>query len=143
MEFFQIAQVATSAPALQQQVTLECLPDLCASIESVTEVNEDTGLVFCIWGRFLVRREQINGGVRFTMPDCPNAFQWTVTTGFPPAPQAIVCHGTVNRTEHDPDFIESMQDFFRDWKEGIEARLGSEPAPPKAFRGDILPMFPG
>lgn len=143
MEFFQIARVHTDSPAIQQQVTLERLPDFCASIESVSEVSEDSCIVFCIWGRFLVRREPINGGVRFTMPDCPNAFQWTITTGYPPAPEAIVCHGTVNRKDHDPDFIESMQGFFLDWKEGLEARLGSKPAPRQARRGDVFPLFSG
>ncbi|WP_212636870.1 hypothetical protein [Desulfacinum hydrothermale] len=102
-------------------------------------------MIFCIWGRFVIHREKINGGVRFTMPECPNAFPWTVTTGFPPALDKIVVHGTLNRTEHDPDFVESMEEFFAHWKEGLES-LWTEEARERNVPESAsvrLPMFSG
>lgn len=146
MEFFAIADKKTTQEEIQQMCTIEALPLYCASIESASNVRGDEGVIFCIWGRFIVRREKINGGVRFTMPECPNAFQWTVTTGFPPAPDKIVVHGTVNRTEHDPDFVESMEEFFAYWKQGLECHWKAaasrklnvgKPTPVR------LPMFSG
>lgn len=74
-----------------------------------------------MWGHFALRRENINGGVRFTMPTCPNSLAWTVTTGFPPSPERVVVHCTINRTEHDPDFIASIEEFVALWVRGLEA----------------------
>jgi hypothetical protein len=32
----------------------------------------------------------------------------------------VVVHATINRTEQDPDFIETLEDFVAQWREGIE-----------------------
>lgn len=124
MEFFAIADVATDEAALRQALTISALPRFCPSITEVFSDEGETGEIYSVWGRFGLRREEMRGGVRFTMPTCPNAFQWTLTTGFPPAPDKVVFHGTINRTEHDPDFIETLEDFAAEWKAGLEVALG-------------------
>lgn len=123
MEFFEIASVHTTEEALQQDLSLTALPQFCASIYTLISESGDTANVFCLWGHFSVQRQMIRGGVRFTLPDCPNALAWTVTTGFPPAPDHVVIHCTINRTEHDPDFVESIETFVRDWRSGIEEQF--------------------
>ena len=45
---------------------------------------------------------------------------WTLTTGFEPAPDRVVVHATINRIEHDPDFIESIEDWVTSWRKGLE-----------------------
>lgn len=131
MEFFAVARVTTSEAALREALTIAALPRFCASIEQVIEAADAAGRIYTVWGEFTVHRETIRGGVRFTLPGCPNALAWTVTTGFAPAPEAIVVHCTINRTEHAPDFIETIEVFVDDWRRGLE-RLGASAAPAHA-----------
>lgn len=130
MEFFRVADVRTTEKDLQEQLTIENLPECCDSIPSVLEASGDCGKVFCIWGEFVVHREPINGGVRFSMPGCPNAMAWTVTTGYPPAPGQIVIHATISRLEIDEGLLESIHTFFDDWKEGLERLFQGKTASP-------------
>ncbi|WP_353572027.1 hypothetical protein [Candidatus Albibeggiatoa sp. nov. BB20] len=123
MEFFAIADVETQ-PEILQALAVEKLNQYCAEIDTVLRVeHENSADIYCLWGEFTVHRQVINGGVRFSMPNCPNAFAWTITTSFAPEPEKIVIHGTINRTEHDPDFIESIQAFIQAWKVGLEQQL--------------------
>ena len=121
MEFFALAPVRLSAEQLQASLSIAQLPRLCASIDKVLSDRESHGEIYCVWGQFRVHREAINGGVRFTLPDCPNGLAWTLTTGHPPAPDAVVVHCTIARTEHEPDFVESLQAFVDDWQAGLQA----------------------
>jgi hypothetical protein len=129
MEFFNFAQVYTDEPTIRKELTVERLTEFCASIYELIEIGQDEARVLCLWGEFDVRKENINGGVRFTMPNCPNALAWTITTGFPPEPRMVVIHGTINRTEQDPGLLQSIKAFLNDWKEGIEATFGVSAAP--------------
>ena len=52
-----------------------------------------------------------------------NAFAWTATTGFPPAPDKVVIHCTINRREHDADFVSTIEQFTDDWRQALESRL--------------------
>ncbi len=123
VEFFAIADIETK-PEVLQELTVHKLNQYCADIDKVLHVEHDNSAdIYCIWGEFTVHRQVINGGIRFTLPDCPNALAWTITTGFEPAPKKIVIHGTINRTEHDADFIESIQLFIDSWKVGLEKNL--------------------
>ena len=123
MEFFSIADVSSSVETIQA-LTVEKLDQYCADIDRVLNINtENSANVYCIWGTFTVERQIINGGVRFTLPKCPNALAWTITTGFAPEPDKIVIHCTINRTEHDADFIESIESFIHSWKLGLESNL--------------------
>jgi len=121
MEFFAATIIPATAAELQQRLTISALPRWCASIEQVLSDTGTRGEIFCVWGTFVTHREEVNGGVRFSLPGCPNAFQWTVTTGQAPDPQQTVLHASINRSEHDPDFIDSIQQFMADWKTGLEA----------------------
>ncbi len=113
MEFFRELRGALDAQALQRALTVDSLPQHCAEIDRVISAAGERGEIYCLWGQFRVHRECINGGVRFSLPGCPNALAWTVTTGLPPQPEATVIHCTINRREHEPDFIESI-DLFMD-----------------------------
>ena len=121
MEFFATTLIPASAADLQRRLTISKLPNWCASIEQVLGDEKSSGEIYCVWGTFNVHREDVQGGVRFSLPGCPNAFQWTVTTGQEPEPLHTVIHATINRTEHDPDFIASIRQFVADWKTGLEA----------------------
>lgn len=125
MEFFATARIAADAESLQRELTVARLPHWCASIDTVLEQAGDRGRIYCVWGEFAVHREAIRGGLRFTLPGCPNALAWTVTTGLPPDPEVVVVHCTINRPDHDPDFIETIETFVDDWRVGLEKGLRS------------------
>lgn len=121
MEFFATTIIPASAADLQRRLTISELPRWCASIEKVLSDAKSNGEIYCVWGTFHTHREDLREGVRFSLPHCPNALQWTVTTGQPPNPRHTVIHLTINRTEHNQDFIDSIQQFVADWKAGLEA----------------------
>ena len=121
MEFFATTIIPASAADLQRRLTISELPHWCASIEKVLSDAKSSGEIYCVWGTFHTHREDLREGVRFSLPHCPNALQWTVTTGQPPNPRHTVIHLTINRTEQDQDFIDSIQKFVADWKAGLEA----------------------
>ena len=121
MEFFAATTIPATVADLQRRLTIGELPTWCASIEKALDDAGSSGEVFCVWGTFQVRREELRDGLRFTLPTCPNAMQWTVTTGTSPDPRNTVIHATINRTEQDQDFVDSLQQFVDDWKAGLEA----------------------
>ena len=121
MEFFAAAIIPASVADLQQRLTIGELPRWCASIEQVLSDAKTSGEIYCVWGTFHAQREELRQGVRFSLPHCPNALQWTVTTGHAPDPRHTTIHATINRTEHDADFIDSIRQFVEDWKAGLEA----------------------
>lgn len=121
MEFIATTIIPASAADLQRRLTISELPHWCASIEKVLSDAKSSGEIYCVWGTFHAHREEMRHGVRFSLPDCPNALQWTVTTGHQPNPRHTVIHLTINRTEQDRDFIDSIKKFVADWKVGLEA----------------------
>lgn len=125
MEFFASVRTAMDADALFNRLTVENLPQWCAGIDAVLEHAGDEGRIYCLWGEFTVRRERIRGGVRFTLPGCPNALAWTITTGLPPDPENVVIHCTINRSFHDPGFIESIESFVADWAVGLASPVST------------------
>ena len=125
MEFFTTADVKTSVETIQA-LTVEKLSLYCTDIDKVLSIdNKDSANIYCVWGEFTVHRQLINGGIRFTLPNCPNALAWTITTGFSPDPEKIVIHCTINRNNHDKDFIESIESVIQSWKLGLESHLSS------------------
>ena len=119
MEFFAVASISCDEAWLQQNLTLDRMGDFCESIY-VHKVNGDRAWIDTVWGEFEAARQVIKGGVRFSLTTCPNALAWTLTTGYPPAPEQVVIHCTINRTDQSADFIESLQEFVQEWKDGIE-----------------------
>lgn len=122
MEFFREMRGGRDVQALQQALTVDSLPQYCAEIDRVISAAGEQGEIYCLWGLFRVHRECINGGVRFSLPGCPNAMAWTVTTGLPPNPDSTVIHCTINRREHEPDFIESIDLFMDALVDGLAHR---------------------
>jgi hypothetical protein len=129
MEFYAIANVNMAPEAIREKITLAALPDYCESFALVDCLDKDSCEVESIWGRFQVTRQEITGGLRFTMPTCPNCFAWTITSGLPPTPDKVVIHSTFNRREHEQWFIESMEEFVVQWKAGLERAAGSNISP--------------
>jgi hypothetical protein len=144
MEFFEFADVAATPEGIRQTLTLEALPELCEEIESVDEVEELGRVVYFLqWGRYHIRRDVVMGGVRFWVPDCPNALAWTVTTGYPPYPDRIVLHATINRTAHDQEFIDATTSLLAALKAGLEGApggVGPKPANKQPLIGDLRGM---
>ena len=120
MEFFATTIIPASAAELQRRLTINDLPRWCASIEKILSDAKTNGEIYSVWGTFHTNREDVRGGVRFSLPGCANVLQWTVTTELPPDPQQTVIHLTINRFEQDADFVETLQQFMDDWKTGLE-----------------------
>lgn len=123
MEFFAIANKSIEAKALQTRLDIAALPKFCASISRLLSHADDEGEIYCVWGQFVVHRELIHGGVRFTLPKCLNTIAWTITTNLPPEPEKIIIHCTINRREHDAEFVSTLQEFVEDWRTGLESLL--------------------
>ena len=121
MEFFETAETPMGEQELQR-ISIQHLPDLCASIDKVLEHQGDTGRVYCLWGEFAVHRQCINGGVRFSLPGCPNNLAWTITASTEPGDPCTVIHLTISRQHQELDFIDSIHTFVADWKQGLEER---------------------
>lgn len=119
MEFFKIINVKTTADQLQKKINFGNLDDLCESIFIMDYIN-NIASIGGIWGEFSLQKDLINGGLRFSLLECPNALTFTITTGYPPKPEQIVFHLTLNRTELKPMFIDEIEEFIKDWKTGIE-----------------------
>ncbi|MDA3786733.1 MAG: hypothetical protein PF568_07625 [Deltaproteobacteria bacterium] len=129
MEFFEFADVVTSQEEIRAKVSVETLPDYCEEVEAVDAVEELGRVIyFRQWGRFHIRQETVMGGVLFSVPDCPNALAWTVTTGYPPCLEKIVLHATINRTEHSPEFIGATKALLAAFKTGLEGSFSGESA---------------
>ncbi len=75
MEFFAFASMSTDSAQLQEALTITRLPAFCASIDEVFTDHGDNGEIYCLWGPFVVNREPIRDGVRFSLPGCPNALE--------------------------------------------------------------------
>ena len=127
MEFFEYADILTTQEEIRATVSIDTLPLFCEEIEEVDDAEELGRVIyFRHWGRFHLRQEDVMGGVRFSVPDCPNALAWTVTTGYPPYPEKIVLHATINRLSHDAEFIEATQALLTTLKTGLEAKFTNE-----------------
>jgi hypothetical protein len=118
MEFFQeVHYPGLGIPRLKQWLTIRNLPKLCASISTAAPSTESEGDLYCLWGAFNVRRDEIRNGVRYALVDCPHALAWTVTLD--EAREHVVIHCTIDKTHPDPEFAESIHAFVSDWAEGV------------------------
>lgn len=118
MEFFKIVDKPATEEIIQDKILPEHLEKFNESMFLIEAVgnNYNCGT---LWGEFIVSSDKIKGGVRFTLLDCPNALQWTITTGFPPEINKIVLHLTINRNQISTAFIEEIQEFLDEWSNGI------------------------
>ena len=99
MEFFRIIKQKTQDKDIQELLTLENLELMSNEIIIISIRNNIEASIGSIWGEFTLTRNEIRGGLRFTLLECPNALTWTITTGLQPEPESIVIHLTINRQE--------------------------------------------
>jgi len=122
MEFFMIVEVSSTEEEIHQKLSLANLELSCESIFALDK-GEDICPIGGMWGEFTLRRDQIMGGVRFSMLDCPNALAWTITTGYPPAREKVVIHLTINRERKQEEFVKEIQLFLEDLQVGLQSLL--------------------
>ena len=118
MEFFRIINTQTTENQLHELLSFENFNSLNESLFILDYENNSVN-IGGIWGEFTLIRDQIRGGVRFALVECPNALTWTVTTGYLPAKEQIVLYLTINRTEKEQDFIDELNEFLDDWEQGL------------------------
>ncbi len=122
MEFFQeVPSLSCDVDCLKKLLTINSLTKLCASISDITIRKENEADIYCIWGAFNVSREELRCGVRFSLLNCPHALAWTITLN--KVNQNIIIHCTIDKTEQEPDFVESINDFVENWSDGITKAL--------------------
>ena len=122
MEFFrEVHHAGLDIAHLKRLLTIGNLTRLCASISTTASTHENEGDIYCIWGAFNVRREEIKQGVRYSLINCPHALAWTVT--FDEARQKLIIHCTIDKADQDPEFIESIHAFVSDWSNGMTRAL--------------------
>lgn len=118
MEFFKIVDKRITETIIQENISPVHLEKFTESMFLIEDV-ENNFSCGTLWGEFLVSCDKIKGGVRFTLLDCPNALQWTITTGYPPEINKIVIHLTINRNQISTSFIEEIQEFLDEWINGL------------------------
>jgi len=119
MEFYHSVKVNLDPEKIQAALTITNLPRFCASIYEVMFDEGALGEINCIWGVFTIR-EVINGGVRFTLPGCPNGVAWMITTGLPPDQNCVDVYCSFRGKEPDVDFEDATLEFMNDWKRGLK-----------------------
>ena len=122
MEFFKIVDIKASEQDLKMKLRLQELESFCESIFPLDD-GQEVCKIGGVWGEFTLRRDEIMGGVRFSMLDCPNAFVWTITAGYPPAREKLVIHLTINRERKQEEFVEEMKQFLEDLQRGLKSYL--------------------
>ncbi len=124
MEFFEEIKISNwNESDLKKLLTIKNLPKLCQSINTVILDKQQNGIIYCIWGEFEINREELKNGIRFTLPNCHNGFAWTITIDT--ERNQLLIHGTINKREHDEDFIASIEQFIKDWSNGLAALHGT------------------
>lgn len=122
MEFFTTIKISSSSTELHQKLSIANLTGLCASISQILHNTGTSGEIYCLWGQFLINREPLRDGVRFSLPGCPNAAQWTITLDPERPEDQLLLHLSINRHSAEPDFLDSIETFVADWKTGLETR---------------------
>ncbi len=114
MEFFRIIKLNTTEKKIQESLRLANLEAMSNQIFNLDEPGEYEASIGGLWGEFTLSRSTIKGGLRFALLECPNALSFTITTGYPPEPESLVIHLTINRLEQKPEFIEEINEFLDD-----------------------------
>ncbi|NQW35581.1 MAG: hypothetical protein HQ471_01115 [Flavobacteriales bacterium] len=122
MEFFRIIDKQVSELILQEKITPLSL-ELFTETMFLIKDNKTHFEGATLWDAFKISYNKIKGGIRFTLLDCPNAFSWTITTGYPPEPNKIIIHCTINRIQKEAMFIEEINAFLDEWEVGLKANF--------------------
>lgn len=114
MEFFRTINAKTDENMIKTILDLHHLELMSSQLFLLEPLSDDLVGIGSLWGEFTLTRQEIKGGLRFSLLECPNALTWTITTGYEPAPESIIVHLTINRTEKDQEFLEEIKDFLDD-----------------------------
>ena len=114
MEFFRTINSKTDENGIKNRLGIEHLELMSSQLFLLEPLSDDLAKIGSLWGEFTLTRQEIKGGLRFSLLECPNALAWTITTGYDPAPESIIVHLTINRTEKDQEFLEEIKDFLDD-----------------------------
>lgn len=120
MEFYRIVRVKTSEKVIKGTLNIE-QPEIMSSQFFLLEpMNDYMAKIGSFWGEFTLNKQNIKGGLRFSLLECPNALAWTVTTGYDPEPEYIMVHLTINRTAINQEFQEEIDEFLDDQVKMLE-----------------------
>ena len=114
MEFFRTIDISTDEQKIKNTLVFEGLELMSSELILLEALNDSKAKIGSLWGEFTLARQDIKGGLRFSLLECPNALTWTITTGYEPAPEAIIIHLTINRMEKDQEFLEEINEFLDD-----------------------------
>lgn len=125
MEFFRIIERTTTEGHIQEYLRLDALEKMTNLLFVIGDQTPDQAAIGGLWGEFTLTRSDIKGGLRFALKECPNALAWTITTGYPPAREAIVIHLTINRQQKKSEFLEEIAEFLEDHEACLQAFFSS------------------
>jgi hypothetical protein len=118
MEFFEEIKCSLmNVKQLHKVLSINNLPNLCSSISTIIRDDLSEGSIYCLWGEFDINREELRDGIRFSLPNCPNALAWSIT--LEKSINSLIIHCAINKKDHNQDFIESIEDFISAWKVGL------------------------
>jgi hypothetical protein len=126
MEFFRIIDTSTSESFIQELISLYQLEKIINQLFYLITSEQEKAKSGEIWGEFTLTRNEIKGSLRFAISECPNVICCTITTGYPPAPDAIVLHLTINRQHKNSEFIEEIEEFLEDRSECLNLHFDSQ-----------------
>lgn len=142
MEFTRHAHVDMTVSDIQRHIRVANLPEWCASIVAVQTQDNNQGRMTCLSGDYVVHRELLNSGVRFSIPAAPFAIQWTLTTD---GDGDILVHCTLNTPEAPEAMQQALDCFVDNWQSGLESwparRDAAAPAPSCAEAGFSMGGF--
>ena len=114
MEFFRTINSSTDEQTIKNTFGFKHLESMSSQLFLLELLSDSLSKIGSLWGEFTLTRQEIKGGLRFSLLECPNALAWTITTGYEPAPNSVIVHLTINRTEKDEEFLEEIEDFLDD-----------------------------
>ena len=126
MEFFRTINSKTDENGIKKTLDFKHLELMSSQLFLLEPQSEYLAEIGSLWGEFTLTRQEIKGGLRFSLLECPNALTWTITAGYEPAPESIVVHLTINRTEKDDEFLEEIKDFLDDHSSLLEQVFNSK-----------------
>jgi hypothetical protein len=125
MEFFRTINIGTDEQKIKNTLDFKHLESMSSQLFLLEPLSDSLSKIGSLWGEFTLTRQEIKGGLRFSLLECPNALAWTITTGYEPAPNSVIVHLTMNRTEKDEEFLEEIKDFLDDHSELLKKCLGA------------------
>lgn len=123
MEFFRTVNIDIDEQTIKNTLDFENLELMSSQLFLLESLGNSIAKIGSLWGEFTLTRQEIKGGVRFSLLECPNALTWTISTGYEPAPNSVIVHLTINRTEKDREFLEEIEDFLKDHSELLKMRF--------------------